>query len=487
MATFGQLITFGPQFSGGRLCTLRVYHYVAGTTTDKDVYSDRAKTTTVAQPATSDSNGIVYFYADGLYKFRIDGSTDGSTWTTLNTIDSWAVADQSLTLSGEGAAISSASTLTLGTDGNIFHVTGNTGPITAISGSQSEVTLIFDSTPTLTHSGSLILQYAADFVAAANVTMTLFHEGSNVWREVSRTPAFGAIDAKGDLMVGTANDTSARLAIGAAGTIAISRTSATTGLAYSAALNKVIYGLTYSNNVADATNDIDLAAGGCMDATNAYFLVRGALTKRSDATWVVGTNAGWLDTGAIGNNDYYEWTIGRSDTGVVDSLLSLSSTAPDMTLPGAAYDFKRLTGWIKRVGGTIVAFHTYETEGGGLELLWDSPTLDINLANTLSTTRRTDAVKVPLNFTTMALLNVTLVDVSGGMLLYLSCPDLTDIAPSATVAPLATIRMGAGAAELGMHARVRTSSTGTIAARANVATVDLYAVATLGFEWARRN
>jgi hypothetical protein len=35
--------------------------------------------------------------------------------------------------------------------------------------------------------------------------------------------------------------------------------------------------------------------------------------------------------------------------------------------------------------------------------------------------------------------------------------------------------------------RVRTSATGTIAARANVATIDSYRVSTMGFTWARRN
>lgn len=190
MSTYAQLISFGPRFSGGRLCTLRVYHYVTGTATLKDVYTDREKTTTAAQPAVSDSDGMVTFYADGLYKFRIDGSTDGVTYTTLDTIDKWAVVDQSSTLSGEGAAIASASTLTLGTDGDFFHVTGSTGPIIAISGTQNEVTLAFDSTPTLTHSGGLILKDATSYTAVVNDVVTFRNEGAGVWREVSRGVAF---------------------------------------------------------------------------------------------------------------------------------------------------------------------------------------------------------------------------------------------------------------------------------------------------------
>ena len=157
MSTFGQLIEFGPYFKDGSLCTLKIYHYIVSTTTLKDVYTDREKTTTAAQPLVSDGDGIASCYADGIYKVRIDGATDGVTYTTLYTIDKWAVSDTSAASTGEGAAITSASTLTLGTDGDFFHVTGSTGPITALSGTQSRVTLVFDSTPTMTHSGNLIL------------------------------------------------------------------------------------------------------------------------------------------------------------------------------------------------------------------------------------------------------------------------------------------------------------------------------------------
>jgi hypothetical protein len=134
-----------------------------------------------------------------------------------------------------------------------------------------------------------------------------------------------------------------------------------------------ISGLTYSNSVSDATNDLDIAAGEASDSTNLRIIkLTASITKQLDAAWAVGTNAGGLDTGSIGNSDYYIWLIQRSDTGVVDVLYSLSSSAP--TMP-TNYDYKRLIGWFKRVGATIVAFHTYETEGGGILMNWDAPTL----------------------------------------------------------------------------------------------------------------
>lgn len=251
------------------------------------------------------------------------------------------------------------------------------------------------------------------------------------------------------------------------------------------ALDKSIQGLTYGVNSTDPTNDLDIAAGVAMDATGVYALRGAALTKQSDANWAAGNNAGMLDTGAVGNNDYYLWEIGRSDTGVVDYLSSLSSTAP--TMP-ANYDFKRLFGWFKRSGGAIVAFRTYELEGGGLEFLWDVPTLDVDLSSTLTTTRRTDAVKVPQNFSVKALLNVAVTDAAAQHYIWIYCPDLPDTAPSSAAAPLANLSAGVDSTSANPVAMtIRTSSSGTIAARSSAATVDVYRVATVGFEWARRN
>lgn len=114
------------------------------------------------------------------------------------------------------------------------------------------------------------------------------------------------------------------------------------------------YGLNISNNVTDASNDIDIATGECVDSTGAYKLVLGsALTKRLDASWAVGTGNGGLDTGSIANTTYHVFLIKRSDTGVVDALFSTSATAP--TMP-ASYDSFRRIGSIIRSAGAILGF-----------------------------------------------------------------------------------------------------------------------------------
>lgn len=250
-------------------------------------------------------------------------------------------------------------------------------------------------------------------------------------------------------------------------------------------LSKGIYGLTYANAAGDVTNDLDIAAGGAMASTGDHFMNITAMTKQSDAAWVAGTGAGALDTGSVGNSDYYIWLIGIAGSTTRDFLFSLSSTAP--TMPGS-YDRKRLVGWFKRSGAAIVLFHTYELEGGGLGFTWDSPSLDVDLANTLTTARRTDAVKVPLNVSTIARLNVAVRDDTAAVLVRVCCPDQTDVAVASNTGPMANIfGFGSGAIQVSQQIRVRTSAAGLIAARADTATVDIYRVSTEGFDWARRN
>jgi hypothetical protein len=185
MATNAQFKSFGPFFnSSGTLYTLQIYHYAAGTTTLQNGWTTRTKSATVAQPLESDSAGIASGYWDGIYKFRIDGSTDGVNYSTIYTWDNVSVTDNFP--SGEGTAIASAATLTLGTDGDVFHVTGSTGPITAISGTQPYVKLIFDSTPTLTHSAGLVLSTRADRTVSADDILEFVNDGSGEWNEVPR-------------------------------------------------------------------------------------------------------------------------------------------------------------------------------------------------------------------------------------------------------------------------------------------------------------
>lgn len=92
----------------------------------------------------------------------------------------------------KGADIVSAATINLTTaTGNLVHVTGSTGPITAITiPSGAERTVVFDSTPTITHHATtLILPGGANITAAAGDSMIVRGDGSGNARVVSYTRA----------------------------------------------------------------------------------------------------------------------------------------------------------------------------------------------------------------------------------------------------------------------------------------------------------
>jgi len=87
---------------------------------------------------------------------------------------------------GKGIDITAAATIGIPTDGNVFHVTGNTNITNGITVNASDIgrliTLIFDGTPTVSDTGTSKL--VAAFVATADDTLTLVCDGTN-WYQVA--------------------------------------------------------------------------------------------------------------------------------------------------------------------------------------------------------------------------------------------------------------------------------------------------------------
>lgn len=223
-------------------------------------------------------------------------------------------------------------------------------------------------------------------------------------------------------------------------------------------------GLVISNNGSDPTNDIDIAAGAARDSTNAQnIILASALTKRLDAAWAVGTNQGMLDTGVVGNGTYFLWIIKRSDTGVVDVLASLSSSAP--TMP-ANYDYKRkLRGVIIRSGGAILGFSQV-----GDSFWWNDPILDVNTtigASSVSYTMRAAPLSIAIvtGFATKS---------AATPIVYIRPLTATDSAPSDSAAPLTTIGHPGVAGGIGRQQfQVPVDSSSQFAARADQAGVTI--------------
>lgn len=112
------------------------------------------------------------------------------------------------------------------------------------------------------------------------------------------------------------------------------------------ALRGFIGGLTMSTAGSSAT--FSVAAGAATDSTHTTRIALSSAISKTTSAWAVGTGNGGLDTGSIANSTWYHvWLILRSDTGVVDVLVSTSATAP--TMP-ANYDYKRRIGAMKTDG-----------------------------------------------------------------------------------------------------------------------------------------
>ena len=179
MATTAQFLQLGPFLNPNLQGSAKLYHYAAGTSTDKDIWSDRSKVTALAQPFIADANGMFNFFADGLYKLVIKDTND----VTLYTLDNWLIVDFSAPTFGEGNAITAASTTTVGPE--VFaHITGST-TMNALSGTIPWFWGVFDGTPLLTASGSLILPGGVNKQTGANDVALFLNEGSGVWRLAS--------------------------------------------------------------------------------------------------------------------------------------------------------------------------------------------------------------------------------------------------------------------------------------------------------------
>ena len=176
----------------------------------------------------------------------------------------------------------------------------------------------------------------------------------------------------------------------------------------------VIAGLVLSNNVTDATNDIDFTTGVCRSDDNTTDItLASALTKQLDAAWVAGTNQGMLDTGAISNATWHLFAILNPTSGVVDVLASLSPTAP--TLP-SGYTKQRRIGSILRVSAAIIPF----TQRGN-DFLRVNPIQDIN-AKYAGSSAILRTLSVPTGINLIALIRA---QTNNGDALLLGAPEET--------------------------------------------------------------
>jgi hypothetical protein len=204
--------------------------------------------------------------------------------------------------------------------GDQYVVEGN-GTITSLPALPIGETVFLQmaGTSTFTNSARLLCPNNVNYVAVAGDLVVARSNGDGIWRIY---------------------------VLSAAGSVASynTRAGAVTATGTDVPLRSYLSGLTLSTAGASAT--FGIAPGVATDSTNAAMMaLASAYTKNMNA-WAVGTgNGSWDGTGTSplsgGNVGWYHaFLIQRTDTGVVDVLISQSATAP--TLPTNYTLFRRI-------------------------------------------------------------------------------------------------------------------------------------------------
>jgi len=168
---------------------LRIVTTSTGFTTSSNYVQDGASIE--AGSTLSGGLSIASTNGSGVIRFYTGGTTERARFTSLGHL---TLVNRMQT--AKGANVASANDLTLGNDGNVFHITGTT-QINAITTTNwqagSEIILIFDASVTVKNNTSgggstavMLLQGAADFSATANDVLKLIFDGTS-WYEVSRS------------------------------------------------------------------------------------------------------------------------------------------------------------------------------------------------------------------------------------------------------------------------------------------------------------
>jgi hypothetical protein len=193
-------------------------------------------------------------------------------------------------------------------------------------------------------------------------------------------------------------------------------------------------------STAGSSTTMSIAAGQAADSANACLMDLNAAIAKTTAAWAVGTATGGLDTGTIANSTWYHfYVIRRPDTSVVDVVFSLSATSP--TLPTNYTQFRRIGSGRTNGSGQWTSFVQYNDT-----FLWLSPVLDISAGNP-GTAAVTRTLTTPTGVVCKAILNVNLNEGASRSICYLSELTLTDLAPSISAAPLATVSTSASGSD----------------------------------------
>ncbi len=194
--------------------------------------------------------------------------------------------------------------------------------------------------------------------------------------------------------------------------------------------------------------------------------------RKSLAPWAAGSGEGMLDTGGLRTSTWYHVFAIRNPTSSDVDLLA-STSIDDPVMP-EGFTAKRRIGSVRTEATSgIKPFVQY-----GDEFLWVTPVLDFS--GTQNTARALRTLTVPTGLKVWALINYFTDDIDTAFG-DIASPDMADLPPSGTAAPLNI--MATSAAVLNMNAGSiirRTNTSGQVATDATVAVFTLR-IATLGW------
>jgi hypothetical protein len=217
-----------------------------------------------------------------------------------------------------------------------------------------------------------------------------------------------------------------------------------------------------------------VAAGEAINSTNVDMMMLASALSKTTSAWAVGTGNGALDTGAIANNTWYHaFLIKRTDTGVVDALVSLSPSAP--TMPASYTEFRRIGAMRTNASAQWTLFHQL-----GDEFLWDAPVNDVNYG-VLAGSPILFTLSVPIGVQVNSLFRGNMSNATLGTVLLINSPDESAVASTATLGnQTADNAVATSAAGNIFTLNVRTNTSAQIRAISSVASTSLI-IATYGW------
>lgn len=236
-------------------------------------------------------------------------------------------------------------------------------------------------------------------------------------------------------------------------------------------LPRYMYGLTISNNVADAINDIDIAAGEATDSTRTVLMnLTAGVTRQLDAAFGVG-NGGRFDA-AIANGTWHIFLISNGVTVNVGMSQSLNPTGTPNYPAGYTY-FWRIASTLREASSGLIGF---KQDGDFFQRTTPRLDIDVTTPGAGAVTRTLQGVPTGIN----VIAEVTLLlSTAGAQGFHV----LSDLATAPIVPGTGTASsIGAGPSSIvASTARVRTDTNAQVRSLHSSANADVLRVNTIGW------